>query len=168
MVKKSTIQRSILGIGIILILTLTGVFNTFAREMVIPEQLSLNTVIIIGMVGMLGYAVAYPLRQEKPLVVMGNAIVATLALALVWIVAVWFTTTVDTRFVLQNLTGLNPSPLTFGETVRFVPIETDAVQLGGLATLLVFCAMMGAVSGFAVLLPLRVQQIGRASCRERV
>jgi len=159
MVKKSTIQRSILGIGIILILTLTGVFNTFAREMVIPEQLSLNTVIIIGMVGMLGYAVAYPLRQEKPLVVMGNAIVATLVLALVWIVAVWFTTTVDTRFVLQNLTGLNPSPLTFGEAVRFVPTETDAVQLGGLATLIVFCAMMGAVSGFAVLLPLRVQQV---------
>lgn len=159
MIKKSTIQRGILGIGIILTLTLTGVFNTFAREMVIPGHLSLNTVIIIAMVGMLGYGVAYPLRRQKPLVIMGNAILATLALAVVWIVAVWFTTTVDTRFVLQNLTGLNPSPLTFGEIVRFVPTETGCVQLGGLLTLVVFCAMMGAISGGAVLLPLRIQQI---------
>jgi ABC-type branched-subunit amino acid transport system permease subunit len=159
MIKKSTIQRTILGIGIILLLTLTGIFNTFANQMVVPEQLSLNTVIIIGMVGMLGYAVAYPLKQNKPLVIMGNAIFGTLGLAVVWIIAVWFTSTVDTRFVLQNLTGLNPSPLTFGETVRFVATETDAVQLGGLGMLVLFCAMMGAVAGFAVLLPMRLQQI---------
>ncbi|PJF30631.1 MAG: hypothetical protein CUN52_03815, partial [Phototrophicales bacterium] len=159
MIKKSTIQRTILGIGIILLLTLTGIFNTFANQMVVPEQLSLNTVIIIGMVGMLGYAVAYPLKQNKPLVIMGNAIFGTLALAVVWIMAVWFTSTVDTRFVLQNLTGLNPSPLTFGEIVRFVATETDPVQLDGLGMLVLFCAMMGAVAGFAVLLPMRLQQI---------
>ncbi|HRF94579.1 MAG TPA: hypothetical protein PLZ51_05290, partial [Aggregatilineales bacterium] len=71
----------------------------------------------------------------------------------------WLYSTIDMRFVFRNLTGLNPSPLTFGETVRFIATDTEAIQLNGLVTLVIFCAMMGAVTGFAVLLSLRIQLI---------
>ncbi|MCU0481022.1 MAG: hypothetical protein MUE54_07400 [Anaerolineae bacterium] len=165
MIKKSTFQRGILALGIILLLTLTGIFNTFERQQVIPDQLSLNTVIIIAMVGMTGYACAYPLRNQKPLVPMVNAIIATLAIGVMWVGLVWLYETIDMRFIFQNLKGVNPSPLTFGEMIRFIAVpatETDpalAVELGGLVKLIIFCAMMGAVSGFAVLLSLRLQLI---------
>jgi branched-chain amino acid transport system permease protein len=159
MIKKSTFQRSILAIGIVILLTLTGIFNTFAQQEVIPDQLSLNTVILVMMVGMTGYACAYPLRKKTPLDAMANALVGTLLLAVAWILLVWLYSTIDMRFVFRNLTALNPSPLTFGETVRFVATDTEAIQLNGLVTLVIFCAMMGAVTGFAVLLSLRIQLI---------
>ncbi|MDX2076494.1 MAG: hypothetical protein SFZ02_08705 [bacterium] len=159
MIKKSTFQRSILAIGIVILLTLTGIFNTFAEQAVIPDQLSLNTVILVMMVGMTGYACAYPLRKKTPLDAMANALVGTLLLAVAWIILVWLYSTIDMRFVFRNLTGLNPSPLTFGETVRFVATDTEPIQLNGLVTLVIFCAMMGAVTGFAVLLSLRIQLI---------
>ncbi len=165
MIKKSTFQRGILANGIVLLLTLTGIFNTFAKQEVIPEKLSLNTVIIIAMVGITGYACAYPLRKGKPLEPMVNAIFATLWLAVMWVALVWLYSTIDMRFIFQNLTGLNPSPLTFGETVRFVAVEATEIdpllpiEFGGLVKLIIFCAMMGAISGFAVLLSLRLQLI---------
>jgi len=159
MIKKSTFQRAILANGIILLLTLTGIFNTFANQQVIPNQLSLNTVIVIVMVGITAYACAYPLRNSTPLVAMANALVGTLSLAVMWTALLLVDSLVNMRFVFQNLVSLNPSPVTFGETVRFVATETETIQLSGIFTLFIFCAMMGAIGGFAVFLSLRTQLV---------
>ncbi len=65
MIQRDTIRYSLYALVAIILLTLTGIFETFAGRIVIEEQFSVSMVILIVMLAATGYMVASRVKQQQ-------------------------------------------------------------------------------------------------------
>jgi ABC-type branched-subunit amino acid transport system permease subunit len=147
----------------IIVLTLTGIFGSFARRFVLEDQLSLSTVLLVGTLIGAGYLTVSKARQKyiDPITGTGNldgaaasAVIANsmaggLLVAVLLSLVVAFTSTVDVRFVFQNLGALLGGPLVFGQ----------AELLPAILSLLIAGIVGGLVGGILVLTPRRPREV---------
>lgn len=117
----------------VIVLTLSGIFTSFAERDIIPELLSLNLVTLVLMIGCGAYAAGSRVsgRQRLPASVAGGLIVGVALAAIVFIEA-----NIDLRFVFSNMLVPLTESITFGQPVP-----------GGLLVLLVVSALVGAAVG---------------------
>ncbi len=169
MIERNTIRYSLYALVGIIIITLTGIFETFAERIVIEEQFSVSIVILIAMLAGIGYTAAARVREKGQIATILNGLVGSLIVGIGLMLLVLFNVEIgefnltigeyafhlDMRFVFQGLAeGLNESTLTFGQTVSLA----DG-QIGGLLILLIFSAVVGAFSGIFVYLPNKLRQV---------
>lgn len=144
LVSADTLRFGAYGAITIIVLTLTGVFASFARREVIKDLLTLASTFLYVSVFIAAYVTTMRARIKPGVLpaALNGAIAGALAgggLALLTL----FTTNVDVSFVFRNLGRLHPSPVTFGmETVE-----------QGLMVLLLVTTGIGAVAGAATRLP---------------
>lgn len=160
---RDALRNALYAALTILVLTLTGIFNSFARRFVLEDQLSLSTVLLVGTLVGTGYLVASKAHQKYLDPVTGNGQMDRRAASSVIVngaaggvlvagllsLVVALTTVVDMRFVFQNLGSLLGGPLVFGQ----------AELLPSILTLLLAGILGGAVGGLLVLLPKRVREM---------
>jgi branched-chain amino acid transport system permease protein len=147
MLGQDTLRYAGYAAAVIVILTLTGIFNSFEGRDVLADTLSLSTILLIGALVGTGYLTANTVRSESPQVVAINAVVGSLIAGLALSALVLFTEVVNTGFVFPNLGRLLGSPVTFGQEDFF----------SGVLMLLGFSALMGVVATLLVYLPERAR-----------
>jgi ABC-type branched-subunit amino acid transport system permease subunit len=149
---RTTVQKSLYLTSGIIILTLTGIFSVFEGRVVIDNLINFSMVILILMVGGTGYMAAARTRESGTIVSATHGIIGSLITGTALALLVVVETTIDMRFVFQNLRSLSESTLTFGQTVSLAE-----GQVGGLLILLVASAGFGAAAAIIVNLPRRTR-----------
>jgi ABC-type branched-subunit amino acid transport system permease subunit len=148
MIQENTLRYSIYSTAFVIIMALTGIFTAFEEQMVIEGQLSFSAALLILMVGGTGYLVALPARERGWQTTVSNALIGSIIVGSALVILVAIETSINMRFVFQNLRSLNEGTLTFG---KYVSISDG--QLGGIFLLLGFSITLGIMIGFIVLLP---------------
>jgi hypothetical protein len=149
MLGKNTLRYAGYATVLIVILTLTGIFNSFAQRYVLADSLSLSTVLLIGALVGTGYVTASQERERRTNVVMVNGMIGSTLVAAALVLVVIFTETVNTRFVFPNLARLLGTPLTFGQDNLLTSI---GLLLGA-------GMVMGLLGGMLVYLTTRAREI---------
>ncbi len=151
MLHKDTLQYGIYSAIIVIILTLTGVFTSFDRNVVVTG-LTLSSIILMLMTFGAGYLTANQSQEQGliPMIVNGaaGALIVGAGLALVVI----FNVTADPQevnFIFPNLGNLETTTLFLG--------QENVVT--GLLLLLIFSAFMGALAGLSLMIPVRERGI---------
>ncbi len=146
MLHPNTLRNSFyVALGLV-ILTLTGIFNSFARRFVIEGQLSLATTLLLAALFGAGYMAAAQINRTARNRVGSaiiNGVVASLVVGAALALVVVVTTNLDVSFVFRNLGSMERSPLTFGQ---------DALATG-LVMLLGVGAVMGVLAGLFAQFP---------------
>lgn len=153
MIHQNTIRHSIYVAVVIIILTLSGIFTTFASREVIKGELVLSTVVLVMMTGGAAYLVAAPVKDQGILASLANGLIGTASAALTLAVIVYVETENDLRFVFQNLLSLNGSTLTAGKAV-----DLSTGEIGGLLEMLGFSLVCGVLGSLLVYVPKRVRE----------
>jgi ABC-type branched-subunit amino acid transport system permease subunit len=160
---RNALLNSLYAAITIIVLTLTGIFGSFARRFVLEDQLSLSSALLVGTLIGTGFLAANTVRKKylDPITGEGNldrraasAVIANgmaggLLVAALLAVVIAFTTAVNVRFVFQNIGALLGGPLVFGQTELFP----------GILTLLIAGILGGAVGGLLVFLPQRARDV---------
>jgi ABC-type branched-subunit amino acid transport system permease subunit len=159
MIPKSTILHSLYAGFAFVILTLTGIFGTFAGRDVIRGELDLSALTFALMIGCTAYMIGARFREKGLTVVIVNAVVASLIVASMLALVVLFEASNDLRFMFANLgrstTGnLSGTPLTAGRA-----IDVSAGDYRGLFEMLGFSAIFGALIGIFSYSPRRLQEV---------
>ncbi|HEX2621096.1 MAG TPA: hypothetical protein VHL11_13135, partial [Phototrophicaceae bacterium] len=149
MLGKNTLRNASYAAAVIIVLALTGIFESFAERLVMGEQLSLSTVFLIGALVGVGYLVAFPLRERDMTTTIVNGVVGALMVGAGITLVVLFSEAMDARFVFPNMGKLLGSPVTFGQTSLII----------GILMLLAFSGVSGVLAGILVHLPLRIRDI---------
>ncbi len=145
------------------VLTMTGIFGSFARRFVLEDQLSLSTVLLIGTMVATGYLVGTRVHKRflDPVTgsgsldgraasaVIANSMAGGLIIAVLLSILVALTSAVDMRFIFQNLGSLLGGPLVFGQTEL----------LPGVLSLLVTGILGSMVGGLLVFVSQRIREI---------
>jgi ABC-type branched-subunit amino acid transport system permease subunit len=147
MIKENTLRYSIYSTIFVLMMAITGIFTTFEERMVIEGQLSFSAIILILMVGGTGYLVALPAREDGWLATVVNSLIGSVMVGAVLTLLVAIETSINMRFVFQNLLSLNEGTLTFG---KYVSVSDG--QIGGFVLLLGFSIVLGILAGLLTLL----------------
>jgi branched-chain amino acid transport system permease protein len=148
MIPKSTLKDSLAITAGIIILTLTGIFTVFESRAVIANQLNFSTVLLVMMIGGVGYMTAARTRERGLLASIANGVVGSLICGAGLAVVVVVESAVNMRFVFQNLRSLSGSTVTFGQEVSLANGE-----IGGLVILLLASAVLGALAALLVNIP---------------
>lgn len=151
---RATLRQSAsIAIGIV-ILTLTGIFEAFANSEVIPDRLTLSTVLLVVLLAGTGYFLAVPHRSKGRLTAWVNGTAGALVVALGLLLLIAFQFFVETRylqdglepaydmsFYFRNLEPLLGSSLTFGSemlgTSAFL-LAAAAITAGSVGVMFVF------------------------------
>ena len=140
MIRKNTLLHSFYATVGFVILTLTGLFNpasignsnTLAERVIIQDFLNFDSVVLMLMLGGVGYMVALPARKQGWLSAGLNGLVGSLVVgaSLTMLVVLVETNVEGVRFVFSNLTrdGLNESALTFGRVVSLADREYTGLR----------------------------------------
>jgi len=148
MVGKNTVRHSLYISVVVIILGLTGVFDTFGAREVIADTLSLDAIALFLMVASASYIVANPLREKRITVSAVNGAIGGLIIALVLTALIIIETLVlpeTMLFVFQNFSPLIGSIATFG-------YGADELATG-LFFLISFGVVVGGLLGSFVSLP---------------
>ncbi|MBC8099562.1 MAG: hypothetical protein H7Y11_08970, partial [Armatimonadetes bacterium] len=113
MVGKHTIRNASYAAIVLVILTLTGIFDSFSERYVLAEALSLSTVLLIGSLVAVGFMSAHPERAHGTGAIFTASLIGTVIVGIGLSLTVLTASLVDLRFVFQNISTLSPSPLTF-------------------------------------------------------
>jgi ABC-type branched-subunit amino acid transport system permease subunit len=133
---------------ITVILTLTGIFGTFAGRTVIPG-VTLSTVLLVLVLVGTGYAAAARSRQSGAGATIVSGIVGSLVLGLSLAFLVWLQTNISLSFVFPDIGQLLGGTLTIGQT-----------ELGpGLLSLLGTSVLFGAIGGLLPVLNNRLRSV---------
>ncbi|QPC80668.1 hypothetical protein G4Y79_13195 [Phototrophicus methaneseepsis] len=149
---EHTIRYSLYTAVVVLILTLTGIFSTFAGRDIIQNRLSMDTIALLLMIGIPAFIASTTLLDSSlPLKVINGAIAGWIASAAISIVIVLETLVPqqDLVFVFNNYRPIIGGVATFG-------YEGDA-WFTGVTLLMLFGLILGGVVGAIQALPSRVQ-----------
>lgn len=149
MLGTHTLRNASYAAIVMMVLTLTGIFNSFAGRDVLGDDLSLSTLVLLGALIGTGYLVAAPLKYRDLTTTIVNGVVGALILAAGVALIIVFSEAVDSRFVFANMGKLLGGPVTFGQ---------DNLSTG-LLLLFVVGAICGAFAGLLVHLPDRVRDV---------
>lgn len=155
MIPKNTILHSLYAGFACVLLTLTGIFATFAGRDVIRGELDLSALTFALMIGGIAYMTALRLHEKGIVVTVINAVIASLIVAVMLALVVLFESSNDLRFMFSNIgrsaTGnLNGTPLTAGRL-----IDVSAGDYRGLLEMIAFSGIFGAFLGAIVHAPRR-------------
>jgi branched-chain amino acid transport system permease protein len=155
MIQKTTFLHSLYAGLAFVILTLTGIFATFAGRDVIRGELDLSTLTFALMIGGIAYMTALRLYDKGLVTTVINATVASLIVALMLALVVLFDASNDLRFMFANIGrnasgNLNGTPLTAG---RLIDVSTGDYR--GLLEMIAFSGLFGALLGAIVHIPRR-------------
>ncbi len=131
---RLAIRHAIYVGAVAVVLTLSGVFVSFADREVIAGVVTLDTVTLIIMLGAGAFVAGSRARGRGVVPLWAASILGGLVIGLMLAALVVIETTVDLRFVFANLTEPIGATLTFGQEM-----------LPGLLTLLAISAGVGAV-----------------------
>jgi branched-chain amino acid transport system permease protein len=154
---KNTFRYSLYAAVGAAILTLTGIFTSFADLEVIQGRLSFDSVLLVIIIGGAAYFNARLVRERgtAALVLNGAVTGIIVAIALAVLVLIEFNADallaqfgIDLRFVFQNLGDLSASALTFNQPMP-----------GALLVLLIAGLVLGALAGLLLLLPDRIRGV---------
>lgn len=159
MISKSTIIHSLYTGFAFVILTLTGIFGTFAGRDVIRGELDLSSLTFAVMIGAVAYMIGGRFRDKGILASVINAVIAALIVAGMLALVVLFESSNDLRFMFANIgrnaTGnLSGTPLTAGRA-----IDVSAGDYRGLLEMLGFSVIFSAVMGAFTHAPRRLQEV---------
>lgn len=154
MINTSLLQKALPITAGIIILTLTGIFTVFETRSVISGQLYLSSVILALMVGGTGYFIALKAREEGAVASIVHSVLSSLIVGFALAVLVVIETTINMRFVFQNLRSLSESSVTLG---RIVSIPDG--QFEGLIALLLVSVVFGLLAGALANLPRRAREV---------
>jgi len=172
---NAVLRSGIYATVAVLILTLTGVFAEFEDRDVIVDTLSLNTVVLAIMLIGTGIVMAGQARKHGGTLAQVAAILGGLIPGLALAGLVLFNIAVRMGEVFPNISSLNRSPLTFGQTIqlnpdavgtwlveRTAPLYADlvalpALRVDGLLILLAVSVLCSVIATLALNLPERLR-----------
>jgi branched-chain amino acid transport system permease protein len=148
MLKQDTLRYGLyIGLAAV-VLALTGMFDSFAERFVIANWLSLNTVLLVVLLTGTGYYTAHRARQGGSTVAIVNGLVGSLIVGALLALLVLIESSIDMRFVFQNLVNPVASAMLFGRPL-----------LPGLVMLLVVSVALGTLGGLLVIMPARARGV---------
>jgi ABC-type branched-subunit amino acid transport system permease subunit len=158
-IHKNTILHSLYAAFGFVVLTLTGIFNTFDGRDVIRGEFSLSTLTFALMVASTAYIMGARVREKGIVASVINAVIGAGIVGLLLAALVLFEASNDLRFMFLNIgrsaTGnLSNSTLTMGK-----PIDVSTGNYQGLLEMLAFCVGFGGLVGAFSHLARRWQEV---------
>jgi branched-chain amino acid transport system permease protein len=144
---QDTFRTALYVAGTLLVLTLTGVYATFERRVVITDLLTLSSTFLYIALFVGGFMTAVRKVKQGIGVAILNGIVGSLTYGVGLALLTLFVTNVDVSFVFRNLQRLHPGAVTFGQ---------ESLEIG-LVILLLVSVLIGAVAGVLAVLPKRLR-----------
>jgi len=132
------------------ILTLTGIFNSFASYPIFSESFTLGTVLLMFIMGGTGFFLTSRLRQKGLVPALQHGFIGAIVIAVVLAIIVFIENKVDMNFVFRNLKPLLGGTVTFGQTELVL----------GILLLLFASGAFGLLGGLIVFIPRRIRDIG--------
>lgn len=142
---SDTLRYGLYIAALTVILSLSGIFASFAAREVIAGALSLSTVVLVLLIGGAAYLTGSR-AARRSMFPLSHAIVGGVVVSVVLALLILIETAVDLRFIFPNLTNPIGSALTFG--LELVP---------GLAVLIGVGVGLGAVVGALLRMPSAVR-----------
>lgn len=153
MIHHNTVRHSFYATVVVIILTLTGIFGTFASRDVVRGELSLSTLTLVIMVGTTAYMTAALAKEMGVLATIVNGLIGAAMVTVGLTLVVILETSISLRFVFQNLTSLNESTLTAGKE-----ISLESGEIGGLLEMILFSLACGLAASLFVRVPKRLRE----------
>ncbi|MBC7872288.1 MAG: hypothetical protein H7Y09_15695 [Chitinophagaceae bacterium] len=132
------------------ILTLTGIFDSFASYPIFGESFTLGTVLLMFVMGGTGFYLTSRLRAKGRIAAFQHGFLGAMVVAVVLALMVFTENRVDMNFVFRNLKPLLGGSLTFGQQDLFP----------GLLLLLLSSGVFSLLGGLIVFIPRRLRDIG--------
>lgn len=137
-ISRATLQTAFYAAIALIVITLTGVFNTFQRREVIEDQLTLASTFLYIALFSIAFLTAMRARQNGIAGAVVNGIIGGVMAGAALAALTMFSVNVDiASFIFRNLGDLHPSAVTFGQE----SLET------GLLILMLVSAGIGAAAG---------------------
>lgn len=147
--ERATLRYGLYAAVVAVLLALAGMFGKFSVLYVVGEDLTLSTVMLVLIIGAIGYFAASRAGEQELTIGGINGLVAGVIVGIALAIIVVIEANVDLTFVFENLNRNPIGPvLTFGQEL-----------LPGLTILLGISAVIGAIAGLLVALPARVRRI---------
>jgi branched-chain amino acid transport system permease protein len=150
----SIVRRSLYLAVVIIILTLTGIFNNFAGRIIVQDVIELDVLSMILMLGLSGYFIAKPYSEEGTARTLGVGVVASIIIGMALVAVILLESIVPQEgliFIFRNYAPLVGSTVTFG-------YGEDNLVLG-IVLLLSFSAFMGLLGGAIASAPSRLRNV---------
>jgi branched-chain amino acid transport system permease protein len=153
MLRRSTFNLGLYIAIAVIILTLSGIFETFRARVVIQPDITLSTILLLGVFVGVGYFTAARAHADSAAAKLVNGGVGGALIGLALALLVWLQVSLaaiaDINFVFPNFAPLLGSPVTFG--------QSDLS--GGLALLMLASLIGGLTGGLLVALPGHLRRV---------
>ncbi|MBE2270377.1 MAG: hypothetical protein IAE80_19230 [Anaerolinea sp.] len=142
--KQSTIRYALITAVIALILSLSGIFASFAPRQVIEGRLTLDVVTLVVMLGAAGYVTGGAARKEGNGGILINAVAGSLIVGVILAIFVVIEANVDLTFVFPNLRQPARATLAFGQDI-----------FPGVVVLILLSLVIGVTAALLLIAPAR-------------